>query len=94
MAVVALVALLYVQPFQTYRETRGSLLERESEVETLRLERERLEQRLAIQTSEVALVREARRLGYVKPGERLFVVKGIPDWRKAHAADGTVGGDG
>ena len=30
------------------------------------------------------LVREARRLGLVKPGERLFIVKGIADWRKHH----------
>ena len=28
--------------------------------------------------SEAAVAREARRLGYVKPGERLFIVKGIP----------------
>ena len=30
------------------------------------------------------LVREARRLGLVKPGERLFIVRGIPAWRKHH----------
>ncbi len=29
-------------------------------------------------------MREARRLGYVKPGERLFIVKGINAWRRAH----------
>jgi hypothetical protein len=29
-------------------------------------------------------VREARRLGLVKPGERLFIVKGIAAWRKNH----------
>lgn len=94
MAVLALVALLYVQPLQSYRETRGSLLEREAEVQALQQEQERLQRRLAVQTSEVALVREARRLGYVKPGERLFVVKGVTDWRRAHAAGGTVAGDG
>ena len=32
-----------------------------------------------------ALAREARRLGYVKPGERLFIVKGIDAWRRAQA---------
>jgi hypothetical protein len=26
-------------------------------------------------------VREARRLGLVKPGERLFIVQGIDAWR-------------
>jgi hypothetical protein len=26
-------------------------------------------------------VREARRLGFVKPGEQLFIVRGIAAWR-------------
>ena len=30
-----------------------------------------------------ATQREARRIGYVLPGEQLFVVKGIPAWRRA-----------
>jgi hypothetical protein len=30
------------------------------------------------------VTREARRLGYVKPGERLFIVKGIGAWRRHH----------
>ena len=33
-----------------------------------------------------SIEREARRIGYVKPGERLFVVKGIPAWRKARSS--------
>jgi len=32
----------------------------------------------------------ARMLGYVKPGEHLFIVKGIEAWKKTH----TIGGDG
>ena len=31
------------------------------------------------------LVRGARRLGLVKPGEHLFIVQGIPEWRRAHS---------
>ncbi len=43
-----------------------------------------LERRLVLETSDAALVREARRrLGYVRPGERLFIVKGIDRWRRA-----------
>jgi hypothetical protein len=30
------------------------------------------------------VTREARRLGYVVPGERLFIVKGIQSWRRRH----------
>jgi hypothetical protein len=29
-------------------------------------------------------MREARRLGYVAPGERLYIVKGIKSWRRQH----------
>jgi hypothetical protein len=29
-------------------------------------------------------VREARRLGLVKPHEKLFIVRGISAWRKHH----------
>jgi hypothetical protein len=42
-------------------------------------------------TSTKALEREARRIGLVRPGQRLFIVKGIKAWRRAHA---TVSGDG
>jgi hypothetical protein len=28
-------------------------------------------------------VREARQLGLVKPGERLFIVKGVEAWKRA-----------
>jgi hypothetical protein len=52
----------------------------------------RLEQRLEFSTSEDAMRREARRIGYVRPGEQLYVVKGIPDWRHAHMR--TLRGDG
>ena len=37
-------------------------------------------------------------MGYVKPGEQLFIVKGIPQWRRARAERGsgasTLRGDG
>ena len=94
---LALVAFLYVQPLRTYLETRDTLRERVSEVRVLQAERRDLERRLAAQTSTAALIREARRLALVKPGERLYIVKGIPAWRRAHAAreaQARLGGDG
>ena len=36
-------------------------------------------------TSIATLAREARALGYVRPGERLYIVKGINQWRKQRA---------
>ena len=38
------------------------------------------------------LGREARRIGFVKPGERLFIVKGIVEWRRARRATMRGGG--
>jgi cell division protein FtsB len=83
---VCLVALLYYRPLHTYMDTRRTLGQRSAAVRGLRDEQRKLERRLADSTSESALVREARRLGLVKPGERLFIVKGIEAWKRARAS--------
>ena len=77
LGVTLLVGLLYVGPLKTYLETRAELRQRHAEVQALRREHERLERRLTASTSPEALLVEARRLGFVKEGERLFIVKGI-----------------
>jgi Septum formation initiator len=82
-ALVGLAAYLYYQPLSSYFETRNELTARRAEVQVLRVTKVELEQRLQSSTSLEATMREARRIGYVLPGERLFVVKGIPAWRKA-----------
>ena len=79
---VGVVAYLYYRPLASYVETRSDLAAREAEVEALRTVKAGLEQRLASSTSLEATRREARRIGWVRPGEQLFVVKGIPDWRR------------
>jgi Septum formation initiator len=82
--VVLFIAFLYSQPLRSYLTTRDALTKRSEEVRSLRAQKLRLERRLAEGDSPAALMREARRLGYVKPGERLFIVKGINSWRRAH----------
>ena len=89
-----LVGYLYFQPIASYVETRNALAERQAEVEELRRERERLRERLADSTTVTALTREARRMGLVRPGERLYIVKGVAEWRRANARAATVGRDG
>lgn len=89
---VATAVYLYYQPLASYVETRREVAESRTEVEVLRAAKDRLEQRLEFSTSVEATRREARRIGYVRPGEQLFIVKGIPAWRQAHAR--SVGGDG
>lgn len=82
LALVGLAAYLYYRPLSSYVETRTELSARQAEVDSLRAVQVGLEQRLAASTSLEAIRREARRIGWVRPGEQLFVVKGIPDWRK------------
>jgi hypothetical protein len=89
--VVALVGVLYYHPLTTYFETRALLNERAAEVEELRVEKARLETRLERSATLAALSREARQMNLVRPGERLFIVKGIPEWRRAQR---TIHGDG
>jgi cell division protein FtsB len=80
---LCLVALLYYRPLRTYLDTRHTLADRTAEVRSLRNEKGRLVRQLAESASNSALVREARRLGLVKPGERLFIVRGIEAWKQA-----------
>ena len=84
--IVGIAVYLYYRPIASYVETRNDLTTRRAEVESLRLVRAELELRLVSSTSVESLEREARRINYVKPGERLFVVKGIPDWRAARTS--------
>ena len=81
---VVLVAFLYWKPATTYLHTKKQLDVRQAEVRSLQTEKAQLERRLAQAGTTDQLVREARRLGLVKPGERLFIVKGIATWRKTH----------
>ena len=83
-----LVGLLYVQPARTYLERRDAVAARSARVDALEAERRTLLRRFAYVKSDEAVAREARRVGYVKPGERLFIVKGIPAWRATLARDG------
>jgi len=83
-AIVVFIAFLYSQPLRSYLSARDALAERTHEVHSLRAEKLRLQRRLAEGDTPEALTREARRLGYIKPGERLFIVKGIAAWRRAH----------
>ena len=87
---LVLVGLLYYRPVRTYFERREAAAARQAQVAALAQRRAALEQRLRYVESEAAVAREARRIGYVKPGERLFIVKGIPAWRAAKRAGATI----
>jgi cell division protein FtsB len=85
-AALAIVAFLYYRPAHSYFSTRSALDQRSAEVAQLRAEHAALARRLARSSSKVALGREARRLGLVRPGEQLYIVKGINAWLRDHAS--------
>jgi len=85
LGVAVLLALLYYRPVRTYVATRHTLEQRTAEVHALAARKQQLEQRLSEIEQGSSLVRGARRLGLVKPGEHLFIVQGIQQWRRAHA---------
>lgn len=81
--VVVLVSVyLYYRPLSSYFDTRRDLAAQEATVRALRADKAQLARRLQASVSLEAMRREARRIGWVRPGERLFIVKGIPEWRK------------
>jgi cell division protein FtsB len=82
---IVLVGLLYARPLRSYVQTKHELAQRAEEVRTLKAERRDLQHRLAESSTGEALMQQARRLGLVHPGERLFIVKGISAWVKGKA---------
>lgn len=79
-----LVCFLYWKPLHSYLHTKHELQARRADVRALRVEQARLERRIAAAGTDAQLIREARRIGLVKPGEQLYIVKGISYWRKHH----------
>ncbi len=78
---IALAAFLYWKPAHSYLRTKHELQTRQAEVRQLRVEQAHLRQKIARAGTGPQLQREARLLGLVKPGERLFIVRGISSWR-------------
>ena len=81
---LVLVGIFYWKPIHSYLHTRDALNRRQGEVARLQQQQRQLQGRIATVGQGDALVREARRLGLVKPGERLYIVRGISSWRKKH----------
>ena len=76
--VLALVLYLYIGPTKNWVSTWREAGEKRQEVATLRAENERLRVRRDALKRQSSLEREARRLGMVKAGERMYVVEGLP----------------
>ena len=87
---IVLVGLLYARPLRSYLSTKHDLANRVADVKSLEAQKRELQRRLADASTPEALERQARRLGLVRRGERLFIVKGISAW--VHSKANTRGG--
>jgi cell division protein FtsB len=71
---LAVIAAAYVHPVRAYLDARGEAGRQRDQVAELEREQRELEARLAVARTDEFVEREARRLGLVHPGERLFIV--------------------
>ena len=88
---VMLIGYAYYHPLRSWMETRHELASRKAEVSQLAAQKRALLQQVQASATSESLAREARRLGYIRPGEHLFIVKGIQAWKNAHSS---IDGDG
>ena len=81
--VLAAIALAYVHPLRSYREARTEVAQREAAIVRIEARNEVLAREVARAEEDEYLEREARRLGLVRLGERLYIVTGLE--KKARA---------
>jgi cell division protein FtsB len=74
---VLAIAAAYVHPLRSYREARALVTQKQAEARQLAKANAALERRLSLAGTEEFVVREARKLGLVRSGERLYIVKGV-----------------
>jgi len=72
------VVALYIGPAHSYWQTWRESRTRNAELSQLETEHERLLARRRALREPASLMREARRLGMVRRGERAFVVQDLP----------------
>jgi cell division protein FtsB len=70
--------VLYVNPLRSYVHTLQESKDRAGQVSALESENRALEARKRALGNPDVVEAEARRLGMVRPGERPFVVRGLP----------------
>jgi cell division protein FtsB len=79
--VLGLIVLLYVGPARSYVTTWQEAKRKRADVQRLERENARLQARKRAFADPRRVELEARRLGMVRPGERAFVVQGLPKGR-------------
>lgn len=78
LGVAVAVMALYVGPAKSFVATSKEAAQRRDQVQALRAENRELRARRAALKDPGALEQEARKLGMVRPGERSYVLRGLP----------------
>jgi cell division protein FtsL len=76
-AILVAIALSYIHPLTSYRHARQEVAERQASISALERENGDLTKKLLDAGKSEFVIREARRLGLVREGEHLFIVKGV-----------------
>ena len=75
-AVLVLIGLSYIHPLRSYRHAQADVAKRKAAIAALERQNAELSRKLTLAGESDFVVREARRLGLVRPGEHLFIVNG------------------
>ena len=86
LVVLVAAAVGYVQPLRAYRDATADVAARTAQIERVERANAELEERIDETETPQFVEREARKLGLVKPGERLFIVTGIDEWKHERRA--------
>ena len=86
LVVLVAAAVGYVQPLRAYRDATADVAARTAQIERVERANAELEERIDETETPRFVEREARKLGLVKPGERLFIVSGIDEWKRERRA--------
>ena len=81
---IVLIGYAYYHPLRSWFATRSELHSSRNEADQLAALKRELQQRVRASESLDSVAKQARQLGYIRPGEHLFIVKGIEAWEKAH----------
>ena len=90
--ILTAVLIGYVGPVQAYVEQRAELAHQKATLAELEAKRDRLKRQAKASDRPDVLEAKARDLGLIKPGERAYVIRGLPDEKPAHADTSDDGG--
>ena len=76
-AILVAIVLSYIHPLTSYRHARQEVRDRQAAIDQLERSNAALTKKLMDAGQNEYVIREARRLGLVREGEHLFIVKGV-----------------